>query len=243
MHLLSRFIQVASLGAVAILVCASTVHADIIISQPFSLGGSDTSQNDTSSGGFGNYATTFDDFTLPSNATIAQVNWVGAYFNGSPGGVTGFTVNLYADNGGTPGSLLETNSIAGNAGETSLGADVNGNPIYGYVATLATPFSGAANSTYWMSIVADLPIVSNFGPQWGWEYGTGGNGTAYQSYNGFGNSLSNDLAFTLSSADTPEPGSVALLTGIGVTGVACFRRRNRNRKTSPIVPEGVMASS
>ena len=62
------------------------------------------SQNDTG-GGFGAFATAYDNFTLASATTITQVDWVGGYFNPqSLGPITGWTVAFYADNAGQPGA-------------------------------------------------------------------------------------------------------------------------------------------
>jgi hypothetical protein len=230
---MSRFCKVVSVTTIAVLAFTSTAHADVtVFNQPFSIAGSDTSQNDTRPGGLGNYDTAYDDFSLAGGASIDKVTWVGAYFNGNPGGVTGFTVNFYANNGGVPGSLLETVPIAGNAGETGLGLDTFGNSMFNYSATLPQPFAASAGTPYWMSVVADLPMDVNFHPQWGWEQGTGGNGTAYQTGPAFGFALTNDLAFSLVSSATPEPGSVALMVGMGLSGVVCFRRRKLARKTA-----------
>lgn len=220
-----------ALTALAGLLCASTAHADTtVFNQPTNLDGSDTSQNDTSIGGLGNYATSYDNFSVLNNTNITSLTWVGDYFTGNPATITGFTINFYADNAGVPGTLLQSDAIIGNANETGIGFDNFSNAAFSYSAALPTPFTAFAGTPYWMSIVADLP----YPPSWGWELGTGGDGLAYQTYNGFNNSLGNDLAFSLITTDltTPEPGSFALFAGMGLTGVACLRRRRRPSKSA-----------
>jgi hypothetical protein len=88
--------------------------------------------------------------------------------------------------------------------------------------TLAINFSALAGTQYWLSVVPDLA----FPPQWGWETATGGDGAAYQCFQGLCNSIPNDLAFALFSGNTtvPEPGSLILL-GSGILGLAFTLRR------------------
>lgn len=91
------------------------------------------SQNDTS--GLGNFATTYDDFTLGATAAINQMQWVGGYFNSqSLGPITQWTLSFYANDGGQPGTLLHGFVIAGNGGEIFLQSDVLGDPNYLYTA-------------------------------------------------------------------------------------------------------------
>ena len=224
----------SALTALAVLACVTSAHAQAVVDQPYTTLGAYTSQNDTTPGGRGNYATAYDDFNLAAGANISAVTWVGEYFNGNPAPISGFTVNFYADNVGTPGSLVQTNAIAGNANETAIGLDKFGNSMFGYSTALPVAFGAGAGTPYWMSVVPDLPMNVSFSPQWGWAIGTGGNGTSYQtnrSLDGVNSSSNpNDLSFSLTPTDTPEPGSIALMAGAGLTGAACLRRR-RARKS------------
>lgn len=228
MHFPFRFRSAVALTAIAGIACVSAAHADTTVyNQPTDLVGSDSSQNDTTPAGFGNFATSYDNFTLGASKTISGVTWAGDYFNGNPGAITSFTINFYADNMGVPGTLLQSTSIAGSANETALGLDSYGNSAYSYSSALPTPFAAAAGQQYWMSIVPDLA----YPPSWGWETGTGGDGSAYQSTTGFTGPVGNDLAFSLISADatTPEPGSVALMIGVSLAGVTCLRQRRTKK--------------
>ncbi len=231
MQFLSRLRDVVSLASLACLVSAPNAQAQVTVyNQPTDRKGGFPSQNDPNR--FGNYSTIYDDFTLASTTSIGNVTWAGDYFNGSPNTITAFTLKFYADNAGQPGSLLNTTSITGNANETAAGADLVPLPFYTYSAPLATSFNAAGGTKYWMSIVADLVYT----PQWEWETATGGNASAYQVFNGSGGSVASDFTFSLVSTDateTPEPGSIALIFALGVTGGLYARRRRLARKAVP----------
>jgi hypothetical protein len=204
--------------AVMLVLTAITVSpawANDVYVQATDNGGSYASQNDTS-GGLGNYATSYDNFNLTTTTLITSVDWVGTYFP-FPGTTTGFTVNFYADSGGAPGALLySTGDVAGDAGETLLGTDSLGDPTYAY--SLSTDFVASDVTTYWLSITAD----SAFPPQWGWETGTGGDGAAYQCFFGSCGATANDLAFGLS---VPEPSTALLMpSSLGLLGII-FRKK------------------
>ena len=71
-----------SVGSVATLFLAfgtTYLHATLVANHPTNYFGGYYSQNDTSVGGAGNYATVYDNFTLASTDTILSVYWVGSY--------------------------------------------------------------------------------------------------------------------------------------------------------------------
>ena len=224
---------VALFTTLAFLACAANTRllADVTLySQQTDNNNLLASQNDTGMFGFGNFATAYDNFTLATANSVDAVTWVGSYYNPQiHGTITAFTLKIYANSGGTPGAVLNTTSLSGNAGETSLGSDNLGDLEYSYSANLSTAFAAAAGTEYWLSIVPDLA----FPPQWGWEDSSGagdpGDHHAYQVYMGTGSGQSTDLAFTLRgnpAGAVPEPYSVALLgTVLGLIAIGARRRK------------------
>jgi hypothetical protein len=204
------------LAALFTLVLSVSAFADTTLySQPYDNNSYlNASQNDV--GGLGNFASTYDNWNInPGGAyTVNEVQFTGGYFNGNPGSITGWTVNVYLDNAGQPGSLQHTAHISGNGNETLLGGN-----IYTYDLS-GLGFSEFSGVEYWLSVVPDL----SFPPQWGWATGTGGDGIAYQDYFNNRSQLGADQAFTLIGTQVPEPGTLVML-GTGVLGLAGAIRR------------------
>lgn len=180
------------------------------VNQPYDGSGNVfASQNDTAVGGFGNFATTYDDFTFNSTTTTTGISWVGGYFNGSQAPISSFDITFYLDNGGVPGSAIAAGNFGGNANETVIS-----DPIYSY-SVAWNPFTFSAG-TYFVSIVAEIP----FPPQWGWATSAVGNNGGYQDFFGTGSATGVNNAFSIQT--TPEPASMA---AIGMGLVAILRRR------------------
>ena len=125
------FLTAAScLGVSSVAFASSTAHRQrhvndpVIYSQPNGgSGNAYSSQNDTT-GGNGNFATAFDNFTLGGTGqiSITDATWFGQYFNPPvPGAITKFTLMFYTDNGGIPNCSFQ------GCGGTGAFATVTGN--------------------------------------------------------------------------------------------------------------------
>ncbi len=163
------------------------------------------------------------DFTLASDADITSVQWTGSYFNPpTQATITAFTVDFYADSGGTPGALLQSFNVAGTNGESSLGNDSAGDPTYAY--SMNVNFISTAGTKYSLSIVQMDVSVS---PTMGVRHGTGGDGIAYQDFFGTLSEVTSDMAFQLNGTTVPEPISVGLMGSVVVALGLAKLRRNR----------------
>ena len=183
------------------------IEAAIIYDQPYdgsNIADAYASQNDSASGGFGDFAKAYDNFTLDSATSIGKVKWYGEFFSGEPAPISNFLIQFWSDNSG-PNAELFSETIVGNAHETLVEKIGNFN-LYQYGMDLSLPFQALAGTTYWLSIQATL----DYPPQWGWYQGKGGNGLAYQDFFGEIGAIPKDLAFSLESV--PEPITILLLS-------------------------------
>jgi len=201
-------------GALA-MACAT--HAAILFSQPYDgLGNLYASQNDTNSGGYGQFAQVWDDFTLSSASNLNGVAWTGGYYNpASPAAISQFFLGIYADAAGTPGALMAFGNFAGNAGE-----NCGGGAICTYSVSFGNYLVGAG--TYWVSLVPDI----GYPPQWGWATSATGTNNAVQAFFGTTTSIGANMAFDIMGAPVPEPETYALmLAGLGGLALAARRRK------------------
>ncbi len=206
---------------------ATSASANTLYSQAWDgVGNLDASQNDTT-GGFGNFATTYDDFTLSQAANVNGIEFVGGYFNPpaqSP--ISAFTLTFYADAGGAPGAAIATGFFSGTAGETSLGSP-GGFPMFDYTINFVN-FNMVAG-TYWESVVPDI----GFPPQWGTGTSASGNGNAYQCFFGscgvLGGGVNQAFSILGDAAGVPEPASWALML-LGFGGIGSLLRARRRKQ-------------
>jgi hypothetical protein len=158
----------------------------------------------SSSNGTDNDQYVWDDFTLTSAATIAEIGWFGVFDpakSGSGGPVTDFQVSIYASiAGGAQPDVVSTPLMqartGGNAGETPAGQS-GGTTQYLYYYILPAAFHADSGKKYWLQIEAFQSGV----PDWGIAAATGGSNSHFRRMsNGvdfFYQAVPGDLAFIL----------------------------------------------
>jgi hypothetical protein len=211
-------------ATLAILAPSQAAQAGVIFSQAADFPNSDTffaSQNDTNS--LGNFATVYDNFSFSSDNLVDGIDWVGVYFNGAPAAISSFALSIFGNNAGQPGSLLFSETITGNAGETFIGTANNGAPTYSYSANLTNTFLAQAGETYWLAIVPTI----GFPPQWGWYTSSQGDGVSYQDFFGSRSQPGTDLAFSLTGERVPEPSAILGLLSLGLLGIGSQFKQKR----------------
>lgn len=220
----------------ACLASAGRSSADVIYAQnglTYTSGMS--SQNDTSGTWGPGFFTAFDNFTLSTTSQINAVHWVGGSAPSTTSPITQFTIGFWSDAGGpggSPGTLLATNVISGNANQTFILLS-SGNNYYSYDGQLTSAFNANGGTMYWMSIVPDMAYSPGTN-QWFWADVIGGPGDgdnwlrsvpfSIDEHQGF------DLAFSLSDnsiAAVAEPSTFALTAPLLWLGFIVWRHRRR----------------
>jgi hypothetical protein len=151
-----------------------------------------------------------DDFRLSRSATIRSAVWWGTA-SGVPGN---FSLTLYEDEGGRPGSVIPASFAASwqvDDGLSHVGAE------FQYVGVLQQPVELKGATRYWLSITHP-PYRS-----WDWTGSTPPGNAAVQNKNLGGEWMIQPLtggSFALST-DVPEPAALLLLL-VGVAFVVLY---------------------
>ncbi|MEM9940540.1 MAG: hypothetical protein AAF939_03045 [Planctomycetota bacterium] len=149
----------------------------------------------------------FDEFQLSAGANdFNRVIWTGVYAtrNDVP---DNFTMNIYDDNGGVPGNVVQSVAIGNQLIQTQTGTlNVGGGfDIFTYEASFGN-INLTADETYWISLVNDV------GEGWAWLTDTS-QGTIAYSPNGSNGMFNTQSAMDFQLVSTlPEPGSFVMLS-------------------------------
>ncbi len=117
-----------------------------------------------------------DDFMLTTDQDIINIEWSGVYANSTPTAPDDFTIIIYSDGGGMPGTILNTISVGDNVNRTDTGVDDSALNIYSYNVSIPA-FSTTAGTVYWLSIFNSTAS----GGTWAWSR-RGGGGNAIASF-------------------------------------------------------------
>ena len=182
------------------------------------------------------FATVYDNFSFGSDMFITQLGWVGGYGSipNDPENTGGpvsdsFTVTVFDDDNGEPGTVLASYN-AGQASETTI-AGFDG--FYSYAISVS-PLAVTGGETYWFSAVAKLDSELN---NWGLAFSDIGDDNSYQDFGLLNTSPVQrfndpvDYAFSVTATAVPEPSSLALF-GIGacIAGLRATRRCRGERQ-------------
>ncbi len=230
----------------ALLAASSVEASSLLYNQPAAgdgvCGGSCwTSTLDSTSSGF----QTFDNFQLGTSATVNSATWQGFYWNFAGGTnpvssppTSSWTISIWSNNGGVPGTQLFSQNVAESAANPNFitdGSFQNATvPAYQFTANLSG-FVATAGTTYWFSVVSNQ---SSLNPLFSWTQGSGGDGSSWQwaiTDHALTNSgsVAGDRAFSLTGTPytpVPLPGTLLQLgLGLATLGLVSRRRSRAER--------------
>jgi hypothetical protein len=196
------------LTGLALLLLASPLRADILLSQPVINGGVALASD------FARSQQEADNFALAQAASVLTIHWWGAYANNGIG-TDNFTLRFFSDVAGNPAMMpfVDVSSLSVTRTATNL-VDNLGDQVYDYQATLPSAVSLDQATTYYLS------LVNNTGD---WDWVGSGPGTHWARPDDTSawtlSTNTTNFAFELSGgAAVPEPSAVLLLA-IGAVGL------------------------
>lgn len=172
-----------------------------------------------------------DDFSLaPGANVITGIQWTGLYFpSNTPTQPDNFTIQLFADAGGSPVVTPFLSLSVGSVGRTDTGIDLTGSDLFAYSANVA-PITLAPNTFFWLSIFNNTSADTDDNWFWGMQDALGnshGRDDPADPWLPQVPPVGNRQDFQLTGPAIPEPSVLALLT-IGVIGLlGCRRKRVR----------------
>jgi hypothetical protein len=208
----------------AILMCASVVtpgESATLFSQPWVGPGGGGSVSDYGC------CLLADDFTLTTDAWVADFHWWGGYTNTPTEEIApadSYDLYIFSDLGTLLGLSAFAYSPLTNLVRTDTGDMTGaGNAILAYTSDLASPIQLMAG-TYYALLVGRGDANSNQFAGWMFAGPTAGAGAWF--YNGAWIQIDWDLAFEVTGSPIPEPATLLLL-GTGLTAAGVRRRMKR----------------
>ena len=169
-----------------------------------------------------------DDFSLaPGANVITGVNWRGLYFPANtPTQPDNFTLQFFADVGGSPAVTPLLSLLIGNPGRTDTGMDLTGSDLFAYSASVA-PIVLAPGTVFWLSIFNNTAADSDDNWFWAMQDALGNSferGNPADPWVPQVPPVGNRQDFQLTGPIAiPEPSGLGLLA-IGVIGLLGCRR-------------------
>jgi hypothetical protein len=163
-----------------------------------------------------------DDFSL---AHDTRIGGAGVFMDGQIDHWTGgFQYAIYDLEDGAPGVVLTHGDVSVTPVDVT---PPGGLPLFLFQFDLNSPFDAKAGQTYFLAVHARSDFRDNDGIFWAFTDPNGSLPSQFQQ-NGQGAfiPINGDMAFFLTSAAVPEPGSWLLMfAGVGLAGAALRHRR------------------